>query len=59
VHHTATIAQLKELLVALDSRQVQPGRTAEAGIARDALELRRRAVARLAELHPDTSVTGS
>lgn len=50
MNDSATVVQLKELLVALDSRQVQPDRPEEAGIARDASEMREKAVARLAEL---------
>lgn len=47
------VARLKELIVALDNRQVQPARAEEAGIARDAAEMRGKAVARLAELEGD------
>lgn len=47
------VVRLKELIVALDNRQVQPARTAEAGIARDAAEMRNKAVARLAELEAE------
>lgn len=50
MNDSATVVQLKELLVALDSRQVQPDRPGEAAIARDASEMREKAVARLAEL---------
>lgn len=50
MNDSATVVRLKELLVALDSRQVQPDRPEEAAIARDASEMREKAVARLAEL---------
>jgi hypothetical protein len=48
--HVAMIARLHELLLALDSRQLHPDRPDEAGIARDAFEMRQKTVARLAEL---------
>lgn len=44
------VVRLKELIVALDNRQLQPARAEEAGIAKDAAEMRGKAVARLAEL---------
>lgn len=47
------VARLKELIVALDNRQVQPARAEEAGIARDAAEMRGKAVTRLAELEAE------
>jgi hypothetical protein len=53
VPHAITIVRLKELIVALDKRQVQPERVEEAGIAKDASEMRSKAVARLAELEAE------
>ncbi len=50
VNDTATIIRLQELLLALDSRQIHTDRDSEAAIARDASEMRGKAVARLAEL---------
>jgi hypothetical protein len=53
VPQSAVVIRLKELIVALDRRQVQPARAEEAGIARDASEMRSRAVARLAAIEAD------
>lgn len=47
---TTVIVRLKELLVALDARQIHPDRPSESAISRDAAEMRGKAVARLAEL---------
>lgn len=47
------VIRLKELIAALDRRQAQPSRAEEAGIAKDAAEMRSRAVARLAALEAD------
>lgn len=47
------VVRLKELLVALDSRPVRSERAQEAGISRDAKEMRGKAVARLAELQAE------
>jgi hypothetical protein len=55
VNDSATVVQLRELLVALDNRHVQPSRPEEAAIAKDALEMRGKAVARLAELEVDSA----
>lgn len=46
------VARLQELIDALDRRQVQPQRAQELAIAKDALLMRARAVARLRELQP-------
>lgn len=54
-----TIVRLKELIVALDKRQVQPERAEEEAIARDASEMRSKAVARIAELEAEPSESGS
>jgi hypothetical protein len=59
VTDSATIVRLKELLVALDSRQLRPDRPQEAAIARDASEMRRKAAARLAELQSDSPLGDS
>lgn len=47
------VDSLKQLIAALDARHVQTGRPEEAGIAKDASELRNKAVSRLAELGID------
>jgi hypothetical protein len=59
VPDSSDIVQLKELIVALDTRQIQPSRAEEPGIAKDSSEMRARAVARLAELQalPDSGDT--
>lgn len=51
--HADAVMRLKEVIAALDRRQVQPSRAEEAGIAKDAAEMRSRAVARLAALEAD------
>lgn len=55
----AVVVRLKELIVALDRRHVQPGRTGEAAIAREAADMRARAVRRLAELLPGGAARGA
>lgn len=50
---STVVDSLKQLITALDARHVQTGRPEEAGIAKDALELRDKAVSRLAELDAD------
>ncbi len=52
----ATITTLQELLVALDSRHLQPARAGEAAIAHASSEMRDKALALLAELQSDTPV---
>lgn len=51
----ATVTKLQELLVALDSRHLQPARASEVAIARASSEMRDKALALLAELQADTS----
>lgn len=53
VAHAAAVIRLRELIAALDRRQAQPTRAEEAGIAKDAAEMRSRAVARLAALETE------
>lgn len=50
VPQVSLVDSLKQLIVALDARHIQPSRPTEASIAADAAELRAKAVARLAEL---------
>ena len=47
---STTIGHLRELVRALDRRRPQPDRPGEAAVVRAAAALRRRALARLAEL---------
>jgi hypothetical protein len=47
--------RLRELIVALDRRAPRVGHAAEAGIARDAADLRAKAVNRLAEISDQTT----
>jgi hypothetical protein len=49
----AAIDRLKALIVALDGRPQHPNRPQEAAIAKDASEMRGKAVVRLAQLQPD------
>ncbi|MEZ5294089.1 MAG: hypothetical protein R2745_23610 [Vicinamibacterales bacterium] len=51
-------ARLREVIVALDERHVQPGRVGEARIAQESSDMRARAVARLAELRPEPPGNG-
>ncbi|MGE0813043.1 MAG: hypothetical protein AB7O28_14760 [Vicinamibacterales bacterium] len=50
---TEVAARLREVILALDERHVQPGRAGEARIAKDSSDMRALAVARLAEVQPD------
>lgn len=55
----AVVVRLRELIVALDRRHAQPGRTGEAEIAREAADMRARAVRRLSELLPGGAARGA
>ncbi|MEZ5418074.1 MAG: hypothetical protein R2708_12115 [Vicinamibacterales bacterium] len=53
---STVVVRLKELIVALDKRHVQPARAGEVTVARDAARMRASAVRRIAELLSGSSI---